>query len=96
MNFLVTGGAGFIGSHVCQRLLAEGHAVCAFDDLNDFYALAIKRKNLQEISRAGGSFQFVQGDLVHRGAVEALFAGGKFDQVIHLVGMVGEMFELLS
>ena len=37
MNFLVTGGAGFIGSHVCERLLHAGHAVWAFDDLNDFY-----------------------------------------------------------
>ena len=37
MNFLVTGGAGFIGSHVCERLLREGHAVWAFDDLNPFY-----------------------------------------------------------
>ena len=35
MNFLVTGGAGFIGSHVCERLLAEGHSVWAYDDLND-------------------------------------------------------------
>ena len=38
MNFLVTGGAGFIGSHVCERLLHAGHAVWAFDDLNGFYA----------------------------------------------------------
>jgi nucleoside-diphosphate-sugar epimerase len=37
MNFLVTGGAGFIGSHVCERLLGTGHAVWAFDDLNDFH-----------------------------------------------------------
>jgi nucleoside-diphosphate-sugar epimerase len=36
MNFLVTGGAGFIGSHVCERLLRGGHAVWAFDDLNPF------------------------------------------------------------
>jgi nucleoside-diphosphate-sugar epimerase len=39
MNFLVTGGAGFIGSHVCERLLHDGHAVWAFDDLNDFGVL---------------------------------------------------------
>ena len=43
MNFLVTGGAGFIGSHVCERLLHDGHRVWAFDDLNEFYDPAIKR-----------------------------------------------------
>ena len=45
MNFLVTGGAGFIGSHVCERLLRAGHAVWAVDDLNDYYYPAIKRRN---------------------------------------------------
>ena len=49
MNFLVTGGAGFIGSHVCERLLNSGHAVWAFDDLNNFYDPQLKRRNLREI-----------------------------------------------
>jgi UDP-glucuronate 4-epimerase len=49
MNFLVTGGAGFIGSHVCERLLRDGHAVWAFDDLNDFYDPKLKRRNLHDI-----------------------------------------------
>ena len=49
MNFLVTGGAGFIGSHVCERLLHDGHSVWAFDDLNDFYDPQLKRRNLRDI-----------------------------------------------
>jgi UDP-glucuronate 4-epimerase len=49
MNFLVTGGAGFIGSHICERLLHDGHAVWAFDDLNDFYDPKLKRRNLHDI-----------------------------------------------
>ena len=49
MNFLVTGGAGFIGSHVCERLLRDGHAVWAFDDLNPFYDPHLKRRNLRDI-----------------------------------------------
>ncbi len=49
MNFLVTGGAGFIGSHVCERLLRDGHAVWAFDDLNPFYDPQLKRRNLRDI-----------------------------------------------
>ena len=49
MNFLVTGGAGFIGSHVCERLLRDGHRVWAFDDLNSFYNPKFKQRNLHEI-----------------------------------------------
>jgi UDP-glucuronate 4-epimerase len=89
MNFLVTGGAGFIGSHVCERLLKEGHAVWAFDDLNDFYAPSIKRRNLAEIEAPGRPFTFVAGDLADRAAVERLLSGVKFDQIIHLAARAG-------
>jgi UDP-glucuronate 4-epimerase len=89
MNFLVTGGAGFIGSHVCERLLREGHAVWAFDDLNDFYSPAIKEQNLREIESLGRPFRFVKGDLTDRGAVEDLIHRAKFDQIIHLAARAG-------
>src|ERR1022692_951413 len=48
MNFLVTGGAGFIGSHVCERLPSDGHAVWALDDLNPFYDQKFKKRKLRE------------------------------------------------
>src|SRR5213592_3131167 len=89
MNFLVTGGAGFIGYHVCERLLRDGHAVWAFDDLNDFYSPDIKRRNLQEVEMARGPFAFVKGDLTDRAAVEHLLGSTKFDQVIHLAARAG-------
>ena len=89
VNFLVTGGAGFIGSHICERLLGNGHAVWAFDDLNDFYDPQIKRHNLRDIQSLAKPFEFVQGDLVDRAAVEALFQSVKFDQVIHLAARAG-------
>jgi UDP-glucuronate 4-epimerase len=54
MNFLVTGGAGFIGSHVCERLLHDGHRVWAFDDLNNFYDPQFKQHNLREIQAVAG------------------------------------------
>ncbi len=89
MNFLVTGGAGFIGSHVCERLLHDGHRVWACDDLNDFYDPQIKRRTLADIELLGKPFTFVHGDLADAGTVNALFAATKFDQVIHLAARAG-------
>ncbi len=89
MNFLVTGGAGFIGSHVCERLLQAGHAVWAFDDLNDFYSPAIKRRNLAEIAASGKPFTFVEGDVCDAPALRELFRSARFDQVIHLAARAG-------
>jgi UDP-glucuronate 4-epimerase len=89
VNFLVTGGAGFIGSHVCERLLRAGHQVHIFDDLNPFYAPSLKRRNLEQIAKLSGRFSFVQGDITDRAAVDALFAASSFDQVIHLAARAG-------
>ena len=89
MNFLVTGGAGFIGSHVCERLLREGHRVWAFDDLNNFYNPKIKEQNLREIAAVGGHFQFVRGDITDVRAVSEIFSAAKFDQIIHLAARAG-------
>jgi UDP-glucuronate 4-epimerase len=89
VHFLVTGGAGFIGSHVCERLLHDGHAVWALDDLNDFYDPQVKWRNLGEVQALGKSFEFVRGDITDRPALDALFGRVKFDQVIHLAARAG-------
>lgn len=96
MNVLVTGGAGFIGSHVCERLLGMGHAVWTYDDLNAFYEPAIKQQNLAALKAAGGKFIFVEGDLTNRTALEAMFRSVKFDQVIHLAARAGVRPSLLE
>ena len=96
MNFLVTGGAGFIGSHVCERLLGAGHAVWAFDDLNNFYDPAVKERNLAGLRGPGRPFTFVRGDLTDRVAMDTLFDGVKFDQVIHLAARAGVRPSLLE
>jgi len=89
MNFLVTGGAGFIGSHVCERLLQTGHAVWALDDLNSFYDPALKQRNLDELKALGKPFTFVKGDITYRPVLDRLFKGTRFDQVIHLAARAG-------
>ncbi len=89
MNFLVTGGAGFIGSHVCEQLLAQGHAVWVFDDLNDFYDPAIKRATLKTVGQPGRPFTFIHGDLTDRSAVDAALGSARFDQIIHLAARAG-------
>jgi UDP-glucuronate 4-epimerase len=89
MNFLVTGGAGFIGSHLCERLLRDGHAVRTVDDLNAFFAPSIKRRNLSEIAALGGPFVFCEGDITDRRRIDSLFQGAQFDQVIHLAARAG-------
>lgn len=89
MHFLVTGGAGFIGSHVCEQLLLKGNSVCAFDDLNPFYNPQLKKENLRNLQALAKPFEFIQGDLTDQAAVIATFAERRFDQVIHLAARAG-------
>jgi len=89
VNFLVTGGAGFIGSNLCERLLESGHAVWAFDDLNSFYDVSLKQRNIREIQALAKPFTFLHGDLTDRTAIAELFRETKFDQIIHLAARAG-------
>ncbi len=84
-KILVTGGAGFIGSHVARALLARGDQVCVLDNFNDFYDPALKRANAASLSAA----KIVSGDIRERAMVAGLFDDGKFDAVIHLAAMAG-------
>jgi UDP-glucuronate 4-epimerase len=90
MHYLITGGAGFIGSHVAERLLKSGHQITALDDLNPFYDPAIKHANLAVLTATGGPrFRFVRGDLTDRPTLDALCRQTPFDQVIHLAARAG-------
>ena len=94
MHILVTGGAGFIGSHLTRRLLARGDRVTALDDFNDYYDPARKRGNVAALlSREDSSdpsiYRVVEGDIRDAALVDRLFADGRFDAVIHLAARAG-------
>jgi UDP-glucuronate 4-epimerase len=87
-HILVTGGAGFIGSHLTRRLLVRGDQVTILDDFNDFYDPARKRANVARVADSGG-FSLVEGDIRDAELVDRLFASHRFDAVIHLAARAG-------
>ena len=88
----MTGGAGFIGSHVAEQLLARGDQVCVLDNFNDFYDPAIKRRNAQVL----GDAEVVEGDIRDQELVGRLFSEHAFDVVVHLAAMAGVRRSLLD
>ena len=91
-TLLVTGAAGFIGSHTTIALLARGDHVVGLDNLNDYYDPARKRENLAEIGRVAPDarrFTFVEGDIRDRALLEKLFAAHEFSGIAHLAAMAG-------
>jgi UDP-glucuronate 4-epimerase len=88
MNILVTGGAGFIGSHLCERLIAVNNNVICLDNFNPFYNPEIKWQNLSEMI-LNHSFKLVEGDIRNPGDLDKCFAGQNVDLVVHLAAMAG-------
>lgn len=86
MKILVTGGAGFIGSHTVERLLSEGHEVTIIDNFNDYYDPAIKRENIRAVR---DRITVLEADLRDPATAEKAFAKGNFDGVIHLAARAG-------
>jgi UDP-glucuronate 4-epimerase len=86
MRILVTGGAGFIGSHLVEKLLALGHGVAILDDFNDFYDPRIKHGNIAAVKNDVPVFQM---DLRDNNAVRGLFHREKFDAIAHLAARAG-------
>lgn len=85
-KILVTGGAGFIASHLCEALVAEGADLVVIDDFNDFYDPAVKEANLAIIR---DRIELVRGDIRDEKLVDALFAEHSFDKVFHLAARAG-------
>ncbi len=93
MKVLVTGAAGFIGMHVCERLLARGDEVVGVDNLNDYYAVSLKQARLARLT-PNPRFRFFRLDIADRDGIAALFAAERPQQVINLAAQAGVRYSL--
>jgi len=92
-KILVTGAAGFIGSHLCIRLLERGDEVVGLDNLNDYYEVSLKEARLARFSDHE-NFRLVKMDISDREGMEALFAEEKFDKVVNLAAQAGVRYSI--
>jgi UDP-glucuronate 4-epimerase len=95
MRIMVTGGAGFIGSHLCERLLRDGHEVSIVDELNDYYSPALKQQNLAAVRRAG-PVAFHACDICDRRSMMQILTSQRPDALVHLAARAGVRPSLLQ
>ena len=96
MKILVTGAAGFIGSHTARQLLDKDITVVGIDNLNDYYEVSLKEARLDWVAEhpKANLFSFIKMDIADRSAMESLFATEKFDRVIHLAAQAGVRYSI--
>lgn len=94
-KILVTGAAGFIGYHLCERLLKDGHEIVGLDNLNDYYDVSLKQARLDRLNARTG-FRFVRLDLADREGMAELFAREQFTRVVNLGAQAGVRYSLTN
>lgn len=96
MKVLVTGAAGFIGSHVTQQLLDRGDTVVGVDNINDYYDVSLKHARLEWIHENphGAAFRFFKLDVADQQGMSELFANEQFDKVVHLAAQAGVRYSI--
>ena len=88
MKILITGGAGFIGSTLADKLLAEGHNVVVVDNFNDYYDVKLKWQNVSA-NMSNGNYKLYVADIENKPALRKVFVENKIDCVVHLAGRAG-------
>ena len=98
MKVLVTGNAGFIGFHVCKKLIERGDTVVGLDNLNTYYDINLKKSRLKILNKTEkefkGKFFFYKIDILERKKLKKIFLKYKFDRVIHLAAQVGVRYSI--
>ncbi|MEO0438610.1 MAG: NAD-dependent epimerase [Pseudomonadota bacterium] len=93
MNILVTGAAGFIGFHLCKRLLEDGHTVSGLDNLNDYYSVDLKKARLNQLNAMNG-FTFAELHLEDLNSLKALYGSSSFEAVVNLAAQAGVRYSI--
>jgi len=94
-SILVTGSAGFIGYHLCSRLIENGNNVVGIDNLNDYYDVKIKIDRLKQIEDKD-NFKFLKIDIIDKEEIEQVFIKKKIDVVVHLAAQAGVRYSLVN
>ena len=92
-KILITGACGFIGFHLCKRLIDYGDEITGVDNLNDYYDVKLKNDRLRQIEDRK-NFRFIKTDIADRNSIAALFADNKFDIVVNLAAQVNVRYSL--
>lgn len=88
MNYLITGGAGFIGSSLTERLLDDNNKIFVIDNFNDYYDVNLKKKNIQPFL-ANKNYKLYRGDICDRNLVKEIFRQNHIDVVVHIAARAG-------
>ena len=94
-KILITGAAGFIGYHLCSRLMEQGDRIVGIDNINDYYDVNLKLNRLKQIE-GKRNFTFIKLDITDREGIHKLFAKEKFDIVVNMAAQAGVRYSLIN
>ena len=94
MKILITGAAGFIGMHLCKKLLDLGFEVIGLDNINSYYDIKLKKNRLKNLYNNNKQFQFYEIDILDNTKLTNIFNDNDFDYVVHLAAQAGVRYSI--